>query len=213
MVRPACVAAVFLLLAAACGNGEPPGGEATPSLAPPTQVGTPTPVLETGSPPPGKPPVEASDLEDLYRDPLAALGLVLTDRGGLIDRSDGGYEKSADGDHLALYLEPAAGERTMQEFVDGIVLATRVFVPDVFERWPGLASMDVCQEPLGDLQRERDPPPVSQVEVSRDQADAIDWDSVTVADIVSGARADPPRLRLIVSEELERSEEFLRAAG
>jgi hypothetical protein len=49
--------------------------------------------------------------------------------------------------------------------------------------------------------------------VSRAQSEAIDWSSVTVADIVSGARADPPRLRLIVSEELQDSEEFLRAAG
>ncbi len=213
MVRRTRVAAVFLLLAAACGNDRDTSGDVAPSLAVPSQVTTPTTPETTGSPAPGKPPLEASDLEDLYREPLAALGLVLTDRGGLIDRSGGGYEKSADGDHLALYLEPAAGERTMQEFVDGIVLATKVFVPDVFERWPALASMDVCQEPLGDLQRLRDPPPVSQVEVSRAQSEAIDWSSVTVADIVSGARADPPRLRLIVSEELQDSEEFLRAAG
>jgi hypothetical protein len=133
----------------------------------------------------------------------------LTPRGGLIDRSDG-YYQSASGDHLALYVEPIDG-RTTQEYVDGILSISQVFAPDVFDRWPGLRSFDVCQEPLPAVDPRDEPIPITQIELTRAQSDAIDWDTVTVGDLVAASRATPPQLRLVVSTMISDSAEF-RAA-
>ncbi len=169
---------------------------------------------EVGAPAPtsadAKPPVEAAALDQIYREALAQIGLVLTPRGGLIDRSNGGYRKSADGTHLALYLEPAA-QRSVGDYVDGIAAATRVFLPDVFERWPGLRSFDVCQEPPASTREPKDPPPVTQIEVTRRQARAIDWSTVTVRDIVRASMDDPRRLKLVVSDSLRASDAYANA--
>lgn len=153
------------------------------------------------------PPAAASDLQAIYGDALAEVGVALTDRGGLIDRSGGGYAPSATGDHLALYVTPI-GDRTVPEYIDGIVDVAVVF-DDVFDRWPGLASFDVCQEPVDDdPEPGSEPLPVTQIELTRAEAAAIDWDTVTVVDLVRASRADPPGLALRVSAELIRTPEF-----
>jgi hypothetical protein len=160
--------------------------------------------------PDDRPPVDAAALEPTYRDALAEIGLVLTPRGGLIDRSGGGYRKSATGTHLALYLEPSAG-RTVQQYVDGIAAASRIFLPDVFARWPGLKSFDVCQEPPASVDEPKDPPPVTQIDVTRAQAAAVDWETVTVRDLVRAARQEPASLKLVVSDALKASDAFVNA--
>ncbi|MEX0873547.1 MAG: hypothetical protein WD646_10770 [Actinomycetota bacterium] len=154
-----------------------------------------------------KPPVRAAALRPIYGPALAELGLVLTARNGLIDRSDGGYRNSAEGTHLALYVEPV-DERTTPDYVDGIVSVTKVFLPDVFERWPGLESFDVCQEPPPSVDDSSEPEPITQIEVTREQATGIDWSTVTLADLVSAAEEKPPRVSLHVSDAVARSPEF-----
>lgn len=153
------------------------------------------------------PPAGALDLAHLYEAPLAELGLRLTDRGGLIDRSDGGYEPSAAGDHLALYVEPIA-DRTTGEYVDGILDVAVVFA-DVFDRWPGLASYDVCQEPVDlDDTQGPEPLPVTQIELTRQQAADIDWATASVVDLVRAARAEPPGMTLRVNSVLSADPGF-----
>jgi hypothetical protein len=164
----------------------------------------------TPTPRAAKPPVEAIALEPDYREALADIGLVLTPRGGLIDRSDGGYRKSATGSHLALYLEPAA-TRSVDQYVDGIAAAARVFLPSVFERWPGLESFDVCQEPGASAEEPKDPPAVTQIDVTRAQAAAVDWRTVGVRELVQAAEDDPPRLKLLVSDALRASDAYVNA--
>jgi len=147
------------------------------------------------------PPAGALDLEPIYGAALADLGLQLTDRGGLIDRSDGGYEPSASGHHLALYVEPI-GDRTVAEYINGIRDVAVVF-GDVFERWPSLASFDVCQEPVeDDGDPTTEPLPVTQIEATREQASTFDWATTSVADIVRASREEPPGIILRVSTEL-----------
>ena len=86
----------------------------------------------------GLPPDDALDLRPLYGDALAEVGMRLTDRGGLIDTSGGGYEPSPTGRHLALYVEPIdsdamsrsleAGRRVTLDqvgiFADGVAVRT-----------------------------------------------------------------------------------------
>ena len=186
---------VVLLAAGASACGDDDGAEGVPQTIDPAST--------TTDPPPGNlPPQDALDLEEIYGDALAELGLRLTPRGGLIDRSGGGYVSSPTGRHLALYVEPVAAGRATEEYIEGIRDVAVVF-SDVFERWPGLEGYDVCQEPPdpgGDQGEE--PPPVTQIEFTREQADAIDWDGVTVLDLVRGSLAEPRTLALRVSPEL-----------
>jgi len=194
------VVASILASVAACGTEVPSGSPtATSSTA------TPVPTAEA------KPPVEAIALEPRFGPSLNGLGLVLTARGGLIDRSGGGYRKSSSGTHLALYVEPA-GPYTEEQYVDGILAVTKVFAPDVFDRWPGIESFDVCQEPPPRLDDREERDPVTQIELTRDQGAAIDWATVSVADLIAASRQDPAELRLVVSPALADSEAYARLA-
>lgn len=188
------LAATLAMGAAACGDDN--GAEGQP--VPPTDASeTPSTIGEDALPPPG-----ALDLEPLYGDALAEIGMKLTNRGGLIDRSGGGYVASSDGRHLALYVEPIDGDRTMDEYYDGILDVARVF-SDIYDRWPLLETYDVCQEPpdpQGDQGPE--PLPVTQIELNRTQSGAIEWDEVTVEDLVRASQADPPEFVLRVSSEM-----------
>ena len=94
----------------------------------------------------------------------------------LIDRSGGGYVASPTGQHLALYVEPI-DDRTMDEYFDGILDVAVVF-SDIYDRWPGLETYDVCQEPPDpDGTQGPEPLPVTQIELTRAESDAIDWDT------------------------------------
>jgi hypothetical protein len=186
----AAVAVLLVLGVGACGDDD----DAQPTSTTVASGDGSTTTVNDGS----LPPVGASDLEPIYGDALAELGLKLTDRGGLIDRSGGGYVQSAEGDHLALYVEPI-DDRTTPQYIDGIRSVAAVF-GDVFDRWSGLASYDVCQEPVGGIDPE--PLPVTQIELTRAEAAAFDWDTVTVVDLVRASLAEPQGLALRVSSEL-----------
>lgn len=134
------------------------------------------------------PPIDPLALEPLYGEPLAAAGVELTDRGGLIDRTEG-YEVSAEGTHLALYVSPI-GDRSDEEYVDGIVELARVFLMDVFERWPTLESFDICQELSEDQVEDDYVRPVTQIDISREAASVIDWEHATLVDLYTAAAED-----------------------
>lgn len=181
-----------LLLAAASCASDP--SATLPSTAP---TSTTAPSADAGA----RPPADALDLEPYYAARLASLGLRLTDRGGLIDVGGSGYRPSATGTHLALYVEPI-GDRTAVQYIDGIRDVAAVFA-DVFDRWPSLESYDVCQEPVdNDGTQEPEPLPVTQIALTREQSAAIDWTSISIAEILRAGRADPPGLALSVGSEL-----------
>ena len=65
---------------------------------------------------------------------------------------------------------------------------------DIYDRWPGLETYDVCQEPTDPNGTQGpEPLPVTQIELTRAQSDAIDWDTVTAEELVRASRVDPPR--------------------
>ena len=201
----------LLLGATACGDD---GDASTATTDPPTSTtaaDTTTASSDTSTtakPVDPLPPAAAADLEPIYGPALAALGLRLTDRGGLIDRTGGGYVPSAEGTHLALYVEPV-GDRSVPQYIEGIRDVAVVF-GDVFERWPGLVSYDVCQEPVeAPGESAGEPLPITQIELTREEAEAIDWDTVSVVDLVRASRADPPGLALRVSSTLARDPAYV----
>ena len=188
----AALAVALAVGVAACGDDD--GAEGVPQTIDPRST--------TSEPPEGSlPPPTALELEPLYGDALEAIGMQLTDRGGTIDRSGGGYVASPAGTHLALYVEPI-DDRTTEEYIEGIRGVALVF-SDIFDRWPALESYDVCQEPPDpDGNQGPEPLPVTQIELTREESDAIDWANVTVVDLVRGSLATPAELALRVSSEL-----------
>lgn len=132
------------------------------------------------------PPVSVAEVAPLYEDALADLGLHLTGRGGLVDTSQG-YETSPEGTHLALYAAPV-DDQDLDAYLDDLVPVTAMFAQDVFDRWPGLRSFDVCLEefvadgPLGQT--------LIQVKLTRELAAGVDWDSVTLEHLAALAEDD-----------------------
>lgn len=142
----------------------------------------------TPSPQPGEllPPNEADTFAALYEEDLRPLGVRLT-RSGLVDRTDGKFEYTPEGTHLAIYVEPV-GSATTADYVNRIVSVTRVFASTIFDRWPGLETFDVCQEPPPGVDDAPEPTPFTQVDMHRDAAAKITWETATLTDLLVLAR-------------------------
>ena len=153
------------------------------------------------------PPNDFEQLADIFDPELEPLGLRLA-RGALIDTRNGRYEPSDNGRHLAVYVEPT-GEYTVADYAAGIVPSAQVFLPEVFTRWDGLATFDVCQEPLPGTDDRKEPPPITQLYLSRAEARQFNWRTVTLADLV--AAEDPVResYRLFVTPDIEADPTFV----
>ncbi len=135
------------------------------------------------------PPDDVTTLRRFYEPVLEPFGLTLT-RAALIDRSQGGYEPSPTGTHLALYVEPT---RTFgdDEFVANLWELTAAVTPDVFARWSGLVSYDICQEPNPGEDDRPEPFPVTQIDVTRQAAAEVDWPAGDLVDLLVAARTVP----------------------
>src|SRR5680860_1291267 len=156
------------------------------------------------------PPDDFAGLAAMFDDGLERLGLQMT-RGALVDTT-GGYEESDTGRHLAVYVEPTA-EYTTADYTDGIVPSAQVFLPEVFERWDRLETFDVCQEPLPGADDRKEPPPVTQLYVSREEADAIDWETVGLAELVDAAQPARRDFRLYDAPAVTSDPSFTEATG
>lgn len=186
--RAACtIASLLVALTVACGDDTTDRADDT--LPPPG--GTRPSADEASEQPSDLPPATPLELVPRYGDEFAAHGLEITDRGGLIDRHDG-YSESAEGTHLALYAAPV-GERTADEYLDALMRLTAAVAPDAFERYPGLESFDICQEVEvpGEGWGDRTPRIATQVDLTREQSDALDWDAATLADLLVTIRELP----------------------
>lgn len=156
------------------------------------------------------PPNDFDELAEMFDDELEPLGLRMT-RGALVDTSDG-YEESDTGRHLAVYVEPT-GEYTTADYADGIVPSAQVFLPEVFERWDRLETFDVCQEPLPGADDRKEPPPVTQLYVSREEADAIEWETVGLAELLDAGQPARQDYRLYISPAVTSDPAFTEASG
>ena len=157
---------------------------------------------------PTLPPNDVEALAEILDPVVEPLGLHLT-RGALIDL-DVSYEVSDDGTHLALYVEPT-DDFTLDDYVDGIGSVTAMITPLVFERWSGLESYDICQEPPTADDPSDEPFPATQVNLTRVQYDAIEWDGAGTVQVVAASMTDPRGLDLIVSQQVRDSEAYQRA--
>lgn len=174
MVRRVAFAVLIAIALGACGyDGDDSGGPPEASASPPTTV---------------------EELAEVFDPQLEPMGLRLT-RGALIDRSDGGYVPSADGDHLALYVEPLADvDFDTADYVEGIGTVTALVTPQVFDRWEAVQTYDICQEPPADVDDRDAPPPYTQIEIGRAEAAGVDWDTATTGTVIELDRTGAARL-------------------
>jgi hypothetical protein len=157
------------------------------------------------------PPSDFEQLAAIYDPMLEEHDLVLT-RGEVIDRTDGQYEPSPTGTHLALYVEPT-GDQTNQEYLDLLVEITATVTPQVYEEWGSIESYDICQEPLTSEDDAEEPIPVTQVEITREAAAGIDFTTLDLPELlaISNLQADPP-VRVYADPRLKALPDWADAA-
>ena len=69
----------------------------------------------------------------------------------------------------------------------------RAFIPAAFERWGGLTSFDVCQEPLPAADARPEPPPVTKVDLTKAASRKVRWDDVDLPRLLRDAKRLGPR--------------------
>lgn len=191
MWRRLAVGLVLALLLAACGDD---GG---------SEDGAPA------GPDPTYPPNSIEALAEIFDPQLEPMGLRFT-RGGLFDRSDGGYSPSDVGEHLALYVEPLDDAAyDSGDYVDGLGTITALVTPQVFETWAGVQTYDICQEPPAEVDDRAAPAPYTQIEIDRATSGTVDWDTATTATVLDLARAGD--LRLVVTPAVSADPAYLEA--
>lgn len=135
------------------------------------------------------PPNDKAAIERVFAPALERLDVRLT-RGALVDLKTG--KPSATGTHLAVYVEPT-GEYTPEDYARGTVKTLRAFIPAAFERWGGLTSFDVCQEPLPATDARPEPPPVTKVDLTKAASGKVRWDDLDLARLLRDAKRLGPR--------------------
>jgi hypothetical protein len=129
------------------------------------------------------PPNDKAAIERIFRPALARLGVRLT-RGAFIDLETA--KPSATGTHLAVYVEPT-GEFTPEDYARGTVRTLRAFLPAAFERWAGLKSFDLCQEPVPATDARPEPPPVTKIELTKSASRTVQWKKLDLARLLRDA--------------------------
>jgi len=139
-----------------------------------------------GAASPDLPPAKQAALAKLFREELKPFGLKVS-RGLLQDPLT--YDPDPKGTHLALYVTPTSSNYATADYVENFAKITRVFVPMVLNRWKGVQTFDICQEPVDDPRDE--PPPVTQIYVSRTALDRVgNWKQATLLDLLAAAPKD-----------------------
>jgi hypothetical protein len=135
------------------------------------------------------PPNNKAAIERVFAPALERLGVRLT-RGALVDLKTG--KPSATGTHLAVYVEPT-GDFTPDDYARGTVTTLRAFIPTAFERWGGLTSFDVCQEPLPAADARPEPPPITKVDLTKAASGKVRWDNLDLTRLLRDAKRLGPR--------------------
>lgn len=152
------------------------------------------------------PPDGSRAIAALYDERLEALGWRVQ-RSGLEHRDE--PKPALPGKrHLAVYLRPI-GTPTAKDYLDGLATVAKVFLPDVFDDYPGLHSFDVCLEPTKEADPSDYPKALTQVLVTRPQLAQFDWRTADPADVVAGGIVRHPNtLVLLVAPELRNTSEW-----
>lgn len=152
----------------------------------------------TGPTPAELPTNDEATLTELFDPLFAPLDQHVT-RIGLYDLSRG-FVRDDVGTHLAIYTEPIdpAGEGwDTTRYVESIAPNLAACTPYIFDTWPGIETMDICQEPPQEQAPEPEPPIVTQVQLARADAARIDWADVELVDLFEARERSPETVRIV----------------
>ena len=102
------------------------------------------------------------------------------------------YTRDRHGGHLAVYVQPISPAYTDADYVTHFVPVAKIFLLSIFKRWRGLRTFDVCQEPLREDDPRPEPPPVTQLYVTRAGAEHMHWHNATIADVLEASTHTRP---------------------
>lgn len=192
ILAPASLVALSLL-SSACSDDD------APRAIPATTEATPR-------------PAGLEEVRRAFADELDALGMVLTEEGGVIDPET--YEPApADGTHLSIYLAPRE-PIDQGAYLDGILETARAMAPGIFERWSAIESFDVCQLPPAD---DEEGVALTRLDLDRAAVEQLDWASLDLPSFLQ--EVDERRgggARLYVARSLRQTpayEQAMAAAG
>ena len=177
--------AVVLLVGGACSDGD------DPAPSDPSPLST----ADTSTDPSTLPPGTVAELAPIIDPLVAPLGLRLA-RGSLVAQG------TPDARHLALYVEPLTAFSD-EQFVQTILPLAASVTPFVFERWPGLESYDICQEPSPGVEDGPTPAPITVLVVSREYSLATDWDRVGLSTLVTDSLDKRPGIVVGTTSRLQ----------
>jgi hypothetical protein len=169
-VRPSLLVVAGVLALGACGD-DGSSDAAVVSTAPPSSGAETTASTLT------EPPENFADLDALFGPALEDVGLDLT-RAAVVELEAG--------PHIALYGVPAADADAPADYLDRLLPSAVAAGELALDRFPGVISFDLCQEPTG--MSSEGPPPVTVVFLTRDQWESVpDWDDAELADLLEAA--------------------------
>jgi len=73
------------------------------------------------------------------------------------------------------------------------VRTLRAFLPAAFERWGGLTSFDLCQEPLPATDARPEPPPITKVDLTKAASRKVRWEGLNLTRLLRDAKRLGPR--------------------
>jgi len=168
LVRP-IVAGLSLLLVALVGGCSDDDG--TASVAQTTTTASTAPASD------GQPPDDFDALASLFGPALDDVGLELTRASVPLLET---------GPHVALYGVPAADDDAPQDYLDRLLPSVVAAGKIAFDRFPDVASFDLCQEPTDNSADA--PPPITVVVLTREQWESVpDWDDAELVDLLRAA--------------------------
>jgi hypothetical protein len=179
-------------------------------------VGSGVPLAAAAQPQRSQPPSSRKALVAIFEKNMEPFGLRVT-RAALVDSLQ---KRDPKGTHLAIYVEPT-GEYTPQQYIDGTLDVSKVFLPYVFTRWKGLESFDVCQEPRPVVDDRVAPAPETQVYATRAGSKLVDWKTADVATMIrtsqeeaaATATHDDVRFSVFVAKHLQNTPAYQQVAG
>jgi hypothetical protein len=96
---------------------------------------------------------------------------------------------------LSLYTQPARTE-SVDVYAQRFAPLAAGVIPALFERYPDITWIDLCQEQAGTTGGDWEPTPVTRIQLTRAAADAVDWPHADIATLVARNRDDPRHLQI-----------------
>ena len=112
---------------------------------------------------------------------------------------------------LSIYVLPLAS-RTANEYAKRLAPLMQRVIPTLFDRYPGVRAIDLCQELANEASPEDSPPPVTRVMIMRKDAETIDWSTFDLATLRRHVHGRVPAIQLELTPEVRTSPAFIAAA-